>query len=510
MGTSYFTWFILAVIELAVMYFIFLLVSAIEMSESRLKREVSLLGRKLLFIRPYFARFMRRRTEFLYWVVQGLFLFQIIIGLFLPDENWTENNEWFLNAYVLIGAFLIFGCAGVSCVWTGIYFLMDRSKRKKEQAEWDTFEDIEEQVFSYPENEMVEEIKVCKSRHNRVESILLMLPHNHKLDYNGFVRGTKKTLEELINKESPLICKRLILFGNQDSYQEKVGNNHFYIGETNLGFYLHNMGNYQKLSAFLNRHNTATIRLQYKKGCDEHSFDILKTELKEIIKQVRENLGFDQTAVYLLGQGLYGSIEAVLLGQEMETDGIVNIGELGSGVLEMSENFVETCKRKCWIPRRLAKKMLQALDHAKDLRICRCCEGEVERTCEGYCKENATGYFASLARFTSEDLMQMAENYQNPILQIQLGENVYSSTKNNSSQSALFTKVKVEGIYQTMRADKRRDYISHEHVTRENLREATREKPKKLILDREVELDGRILKILEQWLEERKEEHSGM
>jgi|GEM_PF-5171823 len=503
MVAYYFKWLILAVIELAVICFIFLHTSIGEMLDQKVKREVSFLGRKFLFIRPYFARFMRRRTEFLYWFVQGLFVFQIVSGFFLPMEDWTKNSRIFLNIYTLVGIFLVFGCMVVSCIWIGIYFLRDRSKRKKEQVIRDTFDDIEEQVFSYPENEMVEEIKVCKPRHKHVESLLLILPHNHKLDYNGFVKGTKKALEQLVNKESPLICKRVILFGDQDSNPEKVGKNHFYIGETNFGFYLHNMGNYQKLSAFLNQHNIATIRLQYKEGCDEHSFDRIKIELKEIEKQIRENMSLDQTEFYILGQGLYGSVEAVLLGQEMETDGMVCIGELGSSILEMSENFVKTGIRKCWIPRNTAKKMLQALDHVKALRPGRCCEGKIERTCEGYCKEKASGYFASLARFTSEDLIQATESYQKPILQIQLGDNVYSNGKSYPLQNAHITRCKVEGIYHTMRAGKRKDYISHEHVTRLDLREANKEKTKKFILDHGAELDERILDILGKWMEER-------
>lgn len=496
----YFEMILLAIIEFAVMRIIFTCASVSEMYDPGVKREISFIGKRYIFIRPFFSRFMRRRTELWYWIVQTTFFIHIVSGFFLKKADWVNNNDVVVNVYKIAFNCLLLDMA-ISFIRTWSYSRIETSQLKKRTDVEDRHSDIKEQVICYPENQIIEAAKICKSCQQHADAIMVILPHNHKLNYDGYMKGTEEALREIEKKDDPAIRERLLHFGNQKNNPQKVGAKGYYVQENSNGTFLHNYGNYQKLSAFLNYHSVTTVRLEFKEYCDNNnSFDNFRNELSEIVGELKLSESNHQNAFYLLGHGLYGGLEAVLMSQELKVDGIICIGELGSSIVEMSKNYMKKADEKFWIAKRTAKKRIQSLEHLQELRKCRGCIGMQERFCEGYCIEMVDKYFFSLSKFGNEDLIQIIGKYKGSVLHMNLEEDMYSSlTKVQLEENVNRSRCSMEGLYHTMRASRIKDYSSYDQVTQLKLLDS-KKNPLDLMLGKEAGLSHELLRSMLAWI----------
>lgn len=460
-------------VEGVISKFLFTYISLFEQYDKRVKRECSKKSRKILFICPTFTRYLRMRTEGLCIGVELLLIVQLIIGLF-DVQSFKEiyREQCFLVLEVLLGVTIM--CSLFPSVWSILWEkLKIRRKEKSQRPVWDMGEDIEEKEYLFNGN-LIEKIKISYEKGKIPQTLFVLLPPNHKINFAGFLKGSKESFHNL-KKILPFMESEELIIGNPQIYKEAVSKLQFFVEYSNHSSYLHNYGNYRALSNEVNRTHIATLRIEYTITCDENEYKQLENELDTILLQIKKQYGFSD--IIFCGHGPYGAIEAVLLSQTIKSKGLCILGEIGIGLRQLEQASIESSYDKRWITKRQYKNKLQSLE------------------------ESNNRYYKSLICYTSEYLADVVNKYQNFILNIRFGNDIYLCKKNESLRTADSLKTYfLKDTYSTFRQAKGKDYMTMAEVTRCELKQNIKSTPGTLVLERDVEISEELIDIIKKEL----------
>lgn len=487
-------------IGFAVCKFFVTSVCVCEMYDTKTEREMSEAGRKSLFICPGFTKYIRFRTEFICFLLQGIFVFQLVVGIGDLDSYVARYRELFYNSIGVL-VFILFLFCMIPSV---IDMLLEKYIRYKngKDIQWDEAEDIVEHELMFPRNKIIEKVKLTYRINNeRPNMAMLILPSNHKLNYRGFLKSTQKHFDELV-KSAPHMRTEELILGTRKIYRESVSNLEYFVEDTGSALYVYNYGNYETLSREMNRLGMAVIRLSFYDRADESDFLDMERELQEVISELENFIG--GFGIILCGHGEYGVIESLLLGEKIENEGLCILGVLGEGIEDMEQNYIKRMAAERWISPREKRTMQQILMRAKEnSKNCCRCNGRFERMCNGYCAGSCTNYFASLCNYNGDDLKKIIKNYKKPLLHIQPSKDVYAiatdidpviSDKENIEHYVL------ENVYQTLRKKNGKTYVLKDLMYAHELVQNVKVRPGTLTLKNDVEIDKELIDIIEKWI----------
>lgn len=472
-------------IEMLVSIVIFTCVSVCELYDKKVRRELSEKSKKILFLCPSFTRYLRFRTQWLCIGAQILLAMQLLTG----GVDLHKFRELYREQYVFAIEILwlaIIVCSIFPSAWN---ILWTKIKTEKNQGlSWDPGVDIQEEDKLFG-GKMIEKVKISYKRDEIPGTLLVLLPPEHRINCDGFLKGTRNSFNHL-KKKLPFMEREELVIGNSSLYKDKISKLKFFVEYSNYSFYLHNYGNYRKLSHELNRINIAALRIEYAADCDRNTYEQLEDELGILLSQIKNEYKFSN--IIFCGHGVYGSIETILLSQKIESKGICILGEAGIGLRQQERAYIESLRKKRWITNGQYGRLKQSLD--KDRHGCRGNTGSIYKE---FCPGGRTEYYDSLAEYTSESLTDMLNTYGNFVLNIRFGNDMCLSGK----KDILITKEKsktyfLPGLYSTFRQPGEKDYAALSEVSRCELRQDIKSKPGRLLLEHEIEISEELMTIL--------------
>lgn len=483
-------------VSLALTWIIVLNVCIAEKYDSKTKRTVK--NKKILLICPYFVKYIRLRTEILCYFLEILLLCQLIFGILFSKQYLLAIRPILINLLILFNGILFFASGIPSYTYIFLNFIKREKELKKEYI-WKNQADIQKYKIRYPENKIIEEVELSYKNHIS-EVAFLLLPHNHKLNYGGFLRNSNEYFSILQTKYSFMKNEDLII-GNDKIYKEKVSQEDFLVESKNSGFYLHNYGNYQKIMSLVNQKGITGIQILFSHMSEDGTHFEFEKEIQEILQELKDNYGIKK--IILCGHGLYGTLETILLSRNIHNIGMCLLGVTNDNLFGAAKNYVDNIENSYFIQKKTANMMRDTLFRCQSDMEQKCkCNCEKERFCDGFCEKHCSKYFQSLAAIDFSEIQKCIANYSSPMLYIELEKNMYSTPK-NKNEIIWGNRCKnfyLKNIHFNMREKQEPDFPTVKDITRYELVQKC--KPKAyLLLKQEPEIDDKVLNILNEFLE---------
>lgn len=462
------------------------------------KTERKIKNKKMLMVCPYFVKYMRLRTEIFCYFLEILLLCQLVFGILFNKQYAITTRPILINLVILFNSILFFTSGVPSYVYIFLDFIK-REKDLKKEYMWEDEIDIEKYKIRCPENKIIEEVELSY-KNNISEIAFLLLPHNHKLDYGGFLRNSDQYFSILQAKYHFMKNEDLII-GNDKIYKEKVSQKDFLIESKKSGFYLHNYGNYQKIISLVNKKGITGIQVLFSQASEEGTYVEFEREMQEILQKLKDNYGIKK--IILCGHGLYGTFETILLSRNIQNIGMCLLGVTNDDLSGAAQNYVDNIEKGYFIRKKTAKMMRDVLykcqANTEQKSKCNC---EKERFCDGFCENHCSRYFQSLAVIDFSEIQKYISNYDKPVLYMEFAKNMYSTHKNKNEMISgnKCRKFYLKNIHFNMREKQEPDFPTIKDITRYELVQKC--KPSSyLLLKQEPEINDKILNILDDFLE---------
>ena len=432
-----------------------------EKYDGKTTREIR--NKKLLVIVPRFIRYMRLRTEIICFVIEIFLCIQIICGTFFLKEYIVMYRKMFFDFLLILNGILFLG-SGVPSYISIFANFVKKEREMKEECNWKQENGMVEQVFKYPRNNMIREIKITYNKNYLSETAVLLLGHSHKLNYDGYLKSNELYFGKLKSKY-PFMENEDIILGNEENYKEKVSKSGILIERIHSGFFVHNYGNYKKIIELISAKGMFGIRASFFENSDKNEYQEFEKEMEAGLEQIKAELGIKK--IILAGHGLYGTIEAILLSDKIESVGICLLGGIHS---DLSESIHEYLKKEYKYYAGISKKRKEALESRMDKKICSY-DSCAECFCMGICEKRETNYFKSLKKYNFQYLKNNISMYKNPILYMEFSKNMFLKEKDNGIefQNSFLEKYIIPDVHFNMREKKGQDFPTIKDITRYEL-----------------------------------------
>ncbi len=353
-----------------------------ETYDGKTKRKVK--SKKTLMVCPYFVKYMRLRTEILYYFLEILLLCQFTFGILFHKQYVLAIRPVLINLLILFNGILFF-TSGVPSYANIFLNFIKREKKLKKEYRWEREFDIQKYKISCPKNKIIEEVELSYKK-NISEVAFLLLPHSHKLNYSGFLRNSNRYFSILQTKYNFMKNEDLII-GNDKVYKEKVSQKDFLIESRKSGFYLHNYGNYQKIISLVNKKGITGIQVLFSQTSEEGTYMEFEREMQEILQNLKDNYGIKK--IILCGHGLYGTLETILLSRNIQNVGMCLLGVTNDDLSGTVKNYVDNLEKSYFIKKKAAKMIRDTLFKCQtDTGQKSKCNCDKERFCDGNCEKH--------------------------------------------------------------------------------------------------------------------------